>query len=102
MIPKVLVFIKNEAEKSLFEEALGAFLEKGCAVFFVHTKAEALHILDKEHPNLVFVESDLIEYKREGTAVIEKVHPFNERHIKEACRASLDASFMEGSKPLSM
>jgi hypothetical protein len=91
MVTKIAVLIKEKEETSIFEEALSDFVEKGCEIFYIHTKENAALVLDQERVAFLLVDPhfDNEGLKRKGVELIELKRPLTSHHIKETCKEHL-------------
>lgn len=66
---KILIVVSQPAERALIGEKLYDLIENGTELFFTGTREHALEILEREHPNLIFVDVFFVE---ENTGLWER------------------------------
>lgn len=105
---KILIVEKNPEDQTALEKILHSLVEDGAELFFAKKKQAALAIMDREHPQLVFVDESLIgkdieQWNIKGVRVVVMQHktessqqredfilkPFQQKEILEKCHSTL-------------
>jgi hypothetical protein len=105
---KILIVSMRLEEREQLEQILQEVIEEGGELLFADRREEALEIVTKEHPQLVFVDNDLAGNKQdwinEGTYVVwmglahelpevgedRLVKPFVPRQVLDKCHLALN------------
>lgn len=117
MNKKILIISSDQKEKEKIEKIFEDVIEKGGELIFTSKKDDFLALLKKEHPDLVFVDSDMIEndalgdteemhvvwIRKKGEQQIEGqdtlFKPFTTQEVIGKCRQVLDLAHWEKVNP---
>lgn len=61
MSKKILIVSADPEEKMHLDKALSSVVEEGGELFFAGVKQEALDLIEREHPQLLFLEESFLE-----------------------------------------
>lgn len=107
MMNKVLIVAVQDREAEELEQILQEVVEGGGELFFANTTVEGLTILKREHPQLVFLDADLLEdeekWLHDGVHIVLMcskeavpqasedilIKPFKPYQVLEKCHGSL-------------
>ena len=116
---KILVVERDVAAREQLETILQEIVEEGGELIFTQKQEDALEIINKQHPPIVFLESRLAEEDREAwnlegvhviltyprgtTAPADTSHlikPFRAHQVIEKCREYLSQEFVPPTPPM--
>ncbi len=71
---KLLILVPEEKERLHLAQMLDTFIEEGGEIFFADTPTQALEIIEREKPKLLFIEENVIDndhplWKRENLCI---------------------------------
>jgi len=120
MHKKILIVTSDRQEKEKIETIFEEMMEKGGELLFVDKKEDIMPLLDKEHPQLVFLDGDLmgsdtfpeiaemhiVWIRKKGDARMEGedtlFKPFTAHDVVAKCRQVMDLSLWEKVNPFPM
>jgi DNA-binding response OmpR family regulator len=120
MCNKILIVENELAAREQIEQILQGIVEEGGELFFTHQREEALSLIKKERPQIVFLDISLIGEDRAVWAQQEGVHliltlpstvkplrgeewivkPFQSDQVFEKCHAYLSREAMPPILPM--